>query len=1595
MTQPTGEHATGVELAAGYVKVDVQTNEGIKRLNTELEATEAHAKVVGEHAGANIVTGITAAGEPAAKGFTDKLRQFAQGGTKDAAAETASTFGQTFKDALRNSRLVEDSDWLFNGFKEKSELYGAEAASSFHGRFIQLLAANRIDAGREAEATGAEVAEGLKRGTSRALEAGGEGLFSGEVFKRASEGIQGLGRNAGEAGTEVGEASEKLAGMGGLLAPFMDPAVMGAAAPLALAAGFGVVIDKLYELGEKWEEVNHSLQIQTGATGEQLKGLEENVKAVAGQVPLSIQKVGSIVATAKTAFQDTGDGITQISTEIGNLQSMVGAVDLTSLGRGFRAFGIGGDAQAQVDVVNQLFKAYQATQVPINTLVDAMARAAPIAKQFHLSIGETVAVMTQFDQAGIDPSRTMFSLAKAAQEATKEHKDFSTVLNDEIEQIRHAGSEQAQLDVAGKFFGKTSGRGGAAPIVAAVNAGLTLDPALLAQIEQAAGLIDKTRHDTESWADVWTITKNRISGALQPISDQLREHVQAGFEHIAEWLDANQGKIVTFATSVVNAFEKIGEGISVAFNKAVPVVKSIIEYLRPGIDNLMPHIEKLGQAFVPLIKALGTDLLPILKVVGEALVWALGEAIKYAPPVVDALTHIVNALTDTFHWLHDNLGPIWNEVFGDAKAIIDPVVGAVEAVWHAGEKVVDYFDAHILPIIKNVFGIWLDLMKPIIAIIGETVKAVTGLGEYIGDHLGPIFKIAGGIIHDTFGPLLDVFKQIWDVLKKIGEYVGHDLTKAFDDVGKATASIKSLIDMVPGLGHSGGGPPATTHGQTGLALGGYGGGDIVPAMLEPGEHVWTKEEVAALGGHANMYRLRAKIRFAGLHDPMPMIPGSGSDPDITSGGPIVRGPGGTYHHEHGDIIGTPWGVPMYAQGGGMIHPAGQEHREKSWVIDRYKLSEPGKTHFQGGGDVGQSWWSAIKSTFDPNPMNWFKDDPDKELPGDDASSGSGGFWADILRSFVGSKQIAPGAGFGHPLRMQGGGDVHDNLVVPSLKTANRPVAPHYGAGNRDPHDPVGAFWDWLAKHPPDWGALNPERWHFQGGGEVGDPGLASVIALLSAESGRTPYAFGGYSPRGIDCSGLVAEAVQVYLGEQVNVGAHPMSTGNEASWLAAHGFKQGIGPEGSFRVGFYNGGPGGGHTALTLPDGTNAEAGGSGGGVRLGGGAAGAGSAEFSDHWYLPPRSVVEPGGYGGTGPGSSGAYGGAGGAEGASYGGAGGGGGTGPTPEQVAGVDSRVSNANDKLNVLNQKITEAQQHLQEVEAKAPKTAKGEPGHERAVAAAQEHLKDLEAQRDQAQGDLDSVTQERASLTGDNDPKALVSAKDRITDANIRLNDAQAKLDRDRADPKKKPSEIMQDENNVARAKERVAKAEQHLQELESKPAKRGKGEGGGKDADFVSAIGDAAGKGLLENLPQGFSDPTSWGGVKSAAALMKFLATAGGQPGSPLGMLAAARGTQGAAGLSLFGDILGGKGGDAGKDIASLINPQAYTASGGGLTASNPTLPPDMKTAGGGNTANVNNTQNITNNGVDPAKATVEQTAALHRGIRSDVGLARYATTP
>jgi hypothetical protein len=118
--------------------------------------------------------------------------------------------------------------------------------------------------------------------------------------------------------------------------------------------------------------------------------------------------------------------------------------------------------------------------------------------------------------------------------------------------------------------------------------------------------------------------------------------------------------------------------------------------------------------------------------------------------------------------------------------------------------------------------------------------------------------------------------------------------------------------------------------------------------------------------------------------------------------------------------------------------------------------------------------------------------------------------------------------------------------------------------------------------------------------------LATMMGLLQQMSG-TPYIRGGLSPAGTDCSGLASLVSNMATDRPVF--GDRFNTGNEESALLARGFQYGTAP-GTLVIGWN-----GGHTAVTLPDGTPVSSG-EGGGVRIGGG--GAYQPQFTHHMFLP-----------------------------------------------------------------------------------------------------------------------------------------------------------------------------------------------------------------------------------------------------------------------------------------------------------------------------------------------------------------------------------------
>ncbi|QLF84158.1 tape measure protein [Gordonia phage Pytheas] len=293
-----------------------------------------------------------------------------------------------------------------------------------------------------------------------------------------------------------------------------------------------------------------------------------------------------------------------------------------------------------------------------------------------------------------------------------------------------------------------------------------------------------------------------------------------------------------------------------------------------------------------------------------------------------------------------------------------------------------------------------------------------------------------------------------------------------------------------------------------------------------------------------------------------------------------------------------------------------------------------------------------------------------------------------------------------------------------------------------------------------------------------------------------PYNWGGVNWG--DCSGAMSAFARLAAGLPPFGGR--FSTATMGEQIQAMGGMLGRGGSGDMRFGWVNGGPGGGHTAGTLPDGTNVEMGGSYGGGMVGG-SVGADDPQFTEHAFFPvgpswnnPETGV-PGDQGGWVQRPDGTW-----VQTGQTGGFGASGSTGGGGEDKS-LSGRLGNAasafvsgqvTDLFNVLSindqpgvlAAITEYENQQRQLQQQYERGMDGGNGQKqngrylkvKSVPEAEEDVVN-------ARADLDLAKQRKTELKPDAKESERMSRQNQLTKAEQRLRDAEADLEEAKANP--------------------------------------------------------------------------------------------------------------------------------------------------------------------------------------------------------------------
>lgn len=481
----------------------------------------------------------------------------------------------------------------------------------------------------------------------------------------------------------------------------------------------GELSQKLIEFGQNaldaFRQVDEGMDIivtKTGATGDSL----DEMTAIAERVAVAIagagfEEAGSAVGEVNTQFGLMGESLETTAEDLLKFSQINGS-DVTNSTiqskQALEAYGLSVDWLS--DVLDSVTYVAQSTGVSVDDLMNKAIDGAPQIKALGLAFDEGVALIGQFEQAGVDSSAALSSLSKAAVNYAKDGKSLEEGLKGTIDAIQNSTNETEALTLASEIFGSK-----AAPrMVDAIKRGAFSFDELSGTAENAAGVVSTTFEST-----------------LDPI-DQFEA----------------AGEEMTLAMADIGGV--IAETLAPMLMVLVYLVKQVMEWF----NELSTPIKQAIVLFGGIVTIIGL-LLPVflaLQAAAVAMGTTIGGMLVAAAPIVGTVLGIATVIAV----LVAGVMHLWQTNEGFREAVL--------AIWQAISDFIGTVIQGISDVIQNIWGILVTWWIENQALIQETVKVVWNT---ISSVIQTVMGILGPYLETMWANIQLVVTTVWEVIKTV------------------------------------------------------------------------------------------------------------------------------------------------------------------------------------------------------------------------------------------------------------------------------------------------------------------------------------------------------------------------------------------------------------------------------------------------------------------------------------------------------------------------------------------------------------------------------------------------------------------------------------------------------------------------------------------------------------------------------------------------------------------------------------------------------------------------------------------------------------
>ena len=589
-----------------------------------------------------------------------------------------------------------------------------------------------------------------------------------------------------EVSKSLEKISKKVGGLGSKLGSAIKAGALVGGAALIGLAGLAV------KFGGDFNAAFNTIAQGTGATGEALKGLKDDFKAVLAGVPDDMGKVSSVIADLNTLTGLTGEGLQGMAKQVLDASRVMG-VDAAGLvenyGRALNVFGADAvdDAKGAADVLDRLFVVSQDTGAGIDTLASQIQTFGPVLKNAGFNIIETTTLFGQLHKSGVDVTRIMPGINSFTRRLAEEGvTDLKGALFDVVHQMENAATDVEALNIATEAFGAE----GAQRMVTAVqNGALSLDD-LIEKLRGTDGAIQAAAKATETMGQKFSRMKNTVLVALEPLLTGLFNGILKGLDklmpHVQKFSEEQMPKVV----KAVQQFAR----------DARPIVEGFLGSFVSGLKVLFPLVKGLFK-FVFGNKA---AMVAALLAIGAAIYVAFGP-VGLAVAALVGIIALIGLVKDNWQSIKDTIVRVGDQILGFFKGLFDfvtsnkPVlIGAIIAIGAA------------IALAFGPLGIAVVAIVGLITLLGSfdevwaKVKDVTsGAVNSVKDTVSGAFNDVKNAISDAINFVLDFIKEHWPEIAVLisGPFAPLVLlaTDAFGIRSALVGAFGAVLDFAKGI----------------------------------------------------------------------------------------------------------------------------------------------------------------------------------------------------------------------------------------------------------------------------------------------------------------------------------------------------------------------------------------------------------------------------------------------------------------------------------------------------------------------------------------------------------------------------------------------------------------------------------------------------------------------------------------------------------------------------------------------------------------------------------------------------------------------------